>query len=741
MMNAENDAVRKASPLVRFICTLLFVASPLHSLHAAEAAETQTTALTTTAPMTFPRTSWIGNSFSGREAWVPHNMDALFVRPDGTAFTNTYWEEGTHEVTIFKGGKVVGGSSDLHGWGRNGGYAITADDSYLYVGMVQGGCDGGNSSRNQFGLPQFPSCGTNWYAVGRYDFQGNPAPFNGGYGYKAHMLVVSIDGAQVPAHVSGLAAANGKLFVSDPAAGEVKVYNTFSMKQETSWAVAEPGPLAYTRPGQLWVLQAKSGVIRSYSPTGAALPQKIAVPGASAIAADPTGGMLLVADNGPDQNVKFFSGLDSSPVLHHTFGTQGGVVAGPVPGRIGGPRFNGLTGVGMDAKGNLYVSQNGTGPRRTASSYNTTLAAFDPSGKELYRLFAHEWVSMAVVDPLTDGAELYGRTTRYSMDYGKPAGQQATDLAVTMDRFAYPDDPRLKMSSGFVYPVALRHIQGRKFLFMTSMYATGLIVYRFDGEIAVPAAWLSAGSVGNEDGKFPASQPDGVWIWRDANGNGKFDADEYSSGDGSLNGSFAWSVDDDGSVWAAGGSSIRRYKALGLDQRGNPVYDTDKSEVFNLPLDFGSVQRLHYVPATDTLYVAGFRPGQSDDGCWGQVGKSLARYERFATRRPAKQFQIDIPSDCEGRVVPKAMDIAGDAIFIVDVSSGGHGTGLLRVYDARTGARTVAFHADPNVVGGISNTGWIDIPYGLRAYRRANGQYLVFVEDDLKSKVLMYSWE
>ena len=105
-----------------------------------------------------------------------------------------------------------------------------------------------------------------------------------------------------------------------------------------------------------------------------------------------------------------------------------------------------------------------------------------------------------------------------------------------------------------------------------------------------------------------------------------------------------------------------------------------------LPLDFSRVERLHYVPATDTLYVTGFRPGQSDDGCWGQVGKSLARYERFATRRPAKQFQIDIPSNCDGLVVPKAMDIAGDAIFIVDVSSGGHGTGLLRVYDAKTGA-------------------------------------------------------
>jgi hypothetical protein len=310
-----------------------------------------------------------------------------------------------------------------------------------------------------------------------------------------------------------------------------------------------------------------------------------------------------------------------------------------------------------------------------------------------------------------------------------------------MDRFAYPDDPRLKMSSGFVYPVALRHIQGRKFLFMTSMYATGIIIYRFDGEIAVPAGWLSAGAVGNSDGKSPANQPDGVWIWRDTNGNGAFDQNEYSAGDPGLNGSFAWSVDDEGNIWAAGDSSIRRYKVLELDPHGNPVYDNGKAEAFNIPLDFSRIERVHYVPATDTLYLSGFRPGQSDDGCWGQVGKSLARYERFAARRPAKQFQIDIPSNCDGLVVPKAMDIAGDAIFIVDVSSGGHGTGLLRVYDAKTGAGTLSFHADPTVVGGISNTGWIDIPYGLRAFRRANGQYLVFVEDDLKSKVLIYSWQ
>jgi hypothetical protein len=274
---------------------------------------------------------------------------------------------------------------------------------------------------------------------------------------------------------------------------------------------------------------------------------------------------------------------------------------------------------------------------------------------------------------------------------------------------------------------------------MTSMYATGVIIYRFDGEIAVPSGWLSAGTVNEAKVRFPANQPEGVWIWRDGNGNGGFDENEYSPGDAAANGSFAWSVDDDGNIWSVG-DAVRRYKVQGFDDRGNPIYDKNKSDVFNIPPDLSRVERVHYVSSTDTLYLSGFRLGQSDDGCWGQVGKSLARYDRFASRRPVRRFQIELPSTCDGLMIPKAMDIAGDAIFIVDVSSGGHGTGLLRVYDAMTGTRTLSFHADPEVVGGISHTGWIDVPYGLRAFRRSNGQYLVFVEDDLKSKVLMYSW-
>jgi hypothetical protein len=34
----------------------------------------------------------------------------------------------------------------------------------------------------------------------------------------------------------------------------------------------------------------------------------------------------------------------------------------------------------------------------------------------------------------------------------------------------------------------------------------------------------------------------------------------------------------------------------------------------------------------------------------------------------------------------------------------------------------------------------IDIPWGLQAYKRANGEYVVNVEDDWFGKILMYRW-
>ena len=43
-------------------------------------------------------------------------------------------------------------------------------------------------------------------------------------------------------------------------------------------------------------------------------------------------------------------------------------------------------------------------------------------------------------------------------------------------------------------------------------------------------------------------------------------------------------------------------------------------------------------------------------------------------------------------------------------------------------------------VGGIENTGWVDMPYAISAFKRSNGEYMVFLEENHKDKVLLYRW-
>jgi hypothetical protein len=43
-------------------------------------------------------------------------------------------------------------------------------------------------------------------------------------------------------------------------------------------------------------------------------------------------------------------------------------------------------------------------------------------------------------------------------------------------------------------------------------------------------------------------------------------------------------------------------------------------------------------------------------------------------------------------------------------------------------------------IGGPAGSGWVDLPYGLRATQRSNGEYVIFVEEDYRGKNVMYRW-
>ncbi|MEH2296178.1 hypothetical protein [Nostoc sp.] len=677
-------------------------------------------ATTGTATLTY-KTSWIGNTFGRGNLRVQNNIEAMYVAPDGTVYTNSHWDEAGMEAAIYKDGKVIGAIGDTHGWSRGGGIAVTANSKYIYLAMTQG--SKGKTDED------YPPEGTTWHSVRRYDLSGKPMPFPNGRGWDKSMLITS-----TKSEITGLATVESELYVSDFAANRIRVYDTDTMKELRSFTVTNPGAITIDPQKNLWIIQSKNGgnpaKILHYSQSGKQLPEQIAdIVEPTAIAVDHQG-KLLVAENGPRQQMLIYD-IKDKPVQVGSFGCKGGIYAG-VPGEVRDLKLYGLTGVGTDASGNIYINSNGF------NKSGTDLRKFSPSGKLMWRSLGLIFVDNADADPKTDGVDLFTKQEHYLMDYSKPAGKQWTYKGYTLNAFKYPQDPRLHTSPDGTF---VRRIQGKPFLFLTNMYSSFLQIYRFnpatDGQVAIPAG-MFVGTNGDKKSiaeNWPPHQPEqGEWIWRDRNGNGKFEKNEYdTSKDYPYLG--GWWVDSKGDVWKAlrTQDGIRHYPLQGIDPKGNPIYSYSSMEKQTIPSIFNDLRRLEYFPQTDTMYLSGFtvdHPAFGDDT--GVAGSEIARFDNWSQGNRTPRWRIVIPYDTTGKreVSTAAMSVAKDYVFAVTVK-----TAEVNVYNATTGVQVQQLKPGPEVG---SESGWIDIPYGIRAFRRSNGEYLVFVEENWKGKVIIY---
>ncbi|MBD2384428.1 hypothetical protein [Cylindrospermum sp. FACHB-282] len=680
-------------------------------------------AITATPAKTY-KTSWIGNTVGSGKLRVQNNIEGMYVAANGIVYTNSHWDEAGTEAGIYKDGKMIAALDDTHGWSRGGGKAVTADSKYVYIAMVQGA-----TGKTENG---YPPVGTTWYCVRRYDLSGKPAPFPGGRGWDKSMLITSNK-----SEVTGLATALNKLYVSDAAANRIRVYNTDTMQELDSFAVALPGAITVDLQGNLWIIQGKNGSnlakISHYSQRGKKLPQQIAdVVEPTAIAIDHQG-RLLLAENGPRQQVLIYN-IKSQPVQVGSFGSKGGIYAG-VPGEVQDLKLYGITGVGTDAAGNIYVNSNGF------NKSGTDLRQFSSSGKQQWQLLGLIFVDNADVDPQTDGIDVFTKQEQYLMNYSQPAGKQWTYKGYTVNAFKYPQDPRLHTSPDATF---VRRILGQPFLFLTDMYGSFLQIYRFntatDGKIAIPAGMFVGSNGENKKsiaGNWPSYQPaKGEWIWGDRNGNGSFDNNEYdTSQDYPYIG--GWWVDSKGDVWKTlrtqDGVGIRRYPLQGLDAKGNPIYSYSSMQKQKTPNIFTDLRRIEYFPKTDTMYLSGFtkdHPAFGDDS--GVVGSEIVRFDNWSQGNVTPRWRIVVPYDTTGKreISTAAMSVAEDYVFAVTMK-----TAEVNVYKTATGEAVQKLKPGPEVG---KESGWIDIPYGIRAFRRSNGEYLVFVEENWKGKVIMY---
>lgn len=469
-------------------------------------------------------------------------------------------------------------------------------------------------------------------------------------------------------------------------------------------------------------------------------------PSALAVAND---GKLMVADNKKCQ-ILFFDISTDEPQLTGEFGELGGISAG-IPGQVTPTKFWGITGIGMDSEGYIYVIM---------SQKGSIIRKLSQDGELIWQIEGMSFVDSFDFDPTTDGRDIYGLEEHYVMDYTKQPGKEQTLVEYTLDANKYPNDPRLLLNFYYISSVYIRYIEGKKFMFSTGMFPGGMFVWRFEDGIAVPSCIIANEHISDDNNPLLPNQPakgSGSWIWTDKNGNGDFEADEFTIIGEGMGGNFGWDVDQGGNIWRNAKDSIKQFVVSGLDDKGNPVFKAEDIKSWEKPKELNIIRRIQYDKLTDSLYIAGYSDEEPYEGvAWGSF-RLIYRYDNWSqntfhwTTEPKVHpgYPIRLPYYAERRsnftdqafnIVPQSMRVESGRLFIVFMARGplGYSRGEMHVYDSDSGE--VSGYVIPgSVVGGHSNVGWVDIPEAIKAIKTSDGSYKVLVEEDYKAKQLLYT--
>jgi regulation of enolase protein 1 (concanavalin A-like superfamily) len=432
---------------------------------------------------------------------------------------------------------------------------------------------------------------------------------------------------------------------------------------------------------------------------------------------------LMVTEEGPRQQLLFYD-VSGEPILVEAFGVEGGIgahlsigygvsdkyPAGEYPRGIYHPyKLWGMTGCGMDDRGRIFIS---------TSQNGTVLRAFEKNNDgewmldwELFGLF---FVDAMDVDPYSDGVDAYGVSEHFRMDYSKDGGKEWRLHGYTVDPVKYPDDPRLfeEIKAGHNHGLTspfIRYLKGVKFMFVKGMYSQ-LNVFRFEdnGQICYHVKTLPS--------------------------------------------SFSWWIDQKGDYWQANGNKIEKWSFTGdFDEKGAPVHV--RTNVFETDNSISGIGRLFYDETNDIIYLGAYSTSYPKSGDeWGILGRVVYRYENFTSQKKLTTgyplvLAYNIPSAVHQRVFAKDFAIAGDKLFIIWFIRGPYYLeqgyvddrmrGEISVYKSSTGDYQGAI-IPTALIGGPEKVGWVDIPNSAVAFERANGEIVLFVEEDGFGKNILY---
>ena len=629
-----------------------------------------------TAPPGVYHTSWIGNSFGGGGAKA---LEGVGFRGNGYG----YWvQDSIGAMAVAPDGTVFLGTEwDEAGRGI-GLYKNGIPNRVLAFALTTPAMAFGGGSVNNAVCVDGGFFYIGNLSKGLLKFQWTPGDINSSKYLQTVML---------PKPATALSCSNGKILVGLPDGLELR--NETEMQLTATYPMNDLSADLLAPDGSFWVIAGNQ--VRHLRADGTDTGITVPSIGKPASLAWSNSGALIVTDNGPAQQVLFFDVL-GQPKLLSAFGVKGGLYAG-MPGAVAPQKLFALRGAATDADGNLYV---GMGFNANPSG-NTFIRAFSPSGNLLWEDYATAFLDIFGFEPGSDGTVVFGRTTRWQLDLNRQTpGTEAVLKAITVDPLRYPDDPRLKTG----YSVEPKSIDGTQLLYANTQLGHGLVIF----------AGAPGTDILHQVGKTPTT-------------------------------GWSWFVDDDGGIWNgdASGKKIALYPLKSITG-GQPVYDWQHPRTWPWPIDFQSVARIIYQKSTDSLYVFGYQTGQSDNGGWGSAGFTARRYDGWLSGHPSARWtNTSVPgrpgaSPTHQTQPGKDVSLAGNYIFVGMVRDGVQRyASKVVILDAITGQYVGTLQAGPEV-GGFG--GWEDMVGSIHATKRANGEYLILVEDDWRAKNLLFRW-
>jgi hypothetical protein len=639
-------------------------------------------------------TSWLGNTYMDADGHktVTEELADICLSPDGKLFTAGYAEAwgGGAEYKAETGGFIARYERFESGFGDPV-KCVAADSEFVYWGTP-----GKGILRSKHG--------------------------GGGAGAYTTFLAGKI--------IAGLFAKDGKLYVSNFSDGKVHVLDLATMTEIRSWPCPNPTRLTVDQAGNVWVIHWDStsaqkphegsvwwgDKIMSFSPTGNAGPEITDFEKPLAVAVNHNGRLLVGGLNRHSQ--LWIYNVDQKPAKVGAFGADGGIFSGTAGAFTGSAKLHWIKAITVDAEDNIY----------TGCTYGTfwgnCIEKWKPSGDLQWRLFAGTSLDSAGLDPDND-TEVYSKYHHYSLDYSKTApGTEWSLKGFTVDRFKYPNDPRIDQNSDVgsrALGAGAWRIGGKLFVGRSSQEGYRFELFRqekdTEGEVLVPSFRMGAG--GDTNNHFYNST---TKTWS-----------QKPKKDGIYN--QYWNIAKNGDLFTVGDpQTIILYRFGGLDSNGNPIWDSSNATI-SVVSELKPIRRLVYDSDADIMYMA----GDVKDQNWG----SFLRVKRFADwskGNRASSYTAELPyqdkeyagSSNYGGGQPVAFSVAGDYLFVL------YGIGHVRILDKNDGRLVGTLRQNMN--GWTGSDGQVDAAYGMTVTLRKNGEYVVLFENAAWADIQMYRW-